>query len=430
MQRDPLALYTQTQREFGDYVRMRVVRGIDCYVLTHPDAVEHVLHKAHKNYRKPNIFYNSVGLLVGNGLFTNEGDSWLSQRKLVQPAFHTQHLATLCPDIVESAQAFVRQHQNVDGRPIDIADAMMKLGLRIASTTLFSTDISGDEDAVGKAFRVGFQHISNRMNSMQLIPNWMPTDANREFRRAKHRLDEVVMGLITTRRAMGDDQPSDLLGVLLNARDEKNNEGMPDRLLMDEVITLLTAGHENIGSALSWTWYLLAKHPQVQQDLYDEVHARLQGRPPAFEDVQQLPLLRAVFEESMRLYPPGWGELRETIAADEINGYRIPAKSMILLCQWVTHRHPDFWEEPNEFKPGRFLPTASKTRHRFAYFPFGGGPRICIGMQLAMIEGALVIASILQQFRVMLMDDQSVIPDATFTLRPKFGVKVILQSRR
>ena len=426
MQSDPLGLYTKTQQEYGDYVRMRVVRGIDCYILTHPDAVEHVLHKGHKNYRKPDIFYNSVGLLVGNGLFTNEGESWIAQRKLAQPAFHSSYLAKLCPSIVESAEAFAGQ-QKV-GHIIDIADGLMKLGLRIASTTLFSADISGDADAVGRAFRIGFKHISDRMNSLQLIPTWLPTPANRSFARAKRVLDDVVAELIATRRKTRE-QPEDLLTMLLSARDEQTGLGMPERLLMDEVLTLLTAGHENIGSALSWTWYLLAKHPQVQSDLYDEIHGRLQGRPPGFEDVAQLPLLKAVFEESMRLYPPGWGELRETIAEDVVNGYTIPARSMIILSQWVTHRHPDFWPDPERFDPARFLPLAAKARHRFAYFPFGGGARICIGMQLAMIEGALVIATILQRFRIEMVPGQDIVPDATFTLRPRHGLKVVLHPR-
>ncbi len=421
MQRDPLGFYTQAQREFGDYVRIRAVRGIDCYLLTHPDAVEHVLHKGHRNFRKPDIFYNSVGLLVGDGLFTNEGESWINQRKQVQPAFHPWHLKKLCPGIVAGAADFVQSHRRLVNQPIDLADAMMKLGLRIASTTLFSTDISGEADTVGRAFRVGFQHISNRMNSLQLVPNWLPTPANRKFSVAKQKLDAVVERIIASRQSL-QQQPEDLLGEMLGSP-------MPRRMLMDEVITLLTAGHENIGAALSWTWYLLAQHPKIQSDLHDEIRKVLGKRHPTFEEIDDLPFLRAVFEESMRLYPPGWGELRETIADDIIDGYPIPARSMIILCQWVTHRHPDFWPDPARFDPARFLPAAGKVRHRFAYFPFGGGPRICIGMQLAMIEAALVIATVLQEFQIELLPGQVIEPDATFTLRPRNGLKVILRSR-
>ena len=428
MRRDPLGLYTQTWRDCGDYVRLRVVPGINCYVLTHPDAVEHVLLKGHKNYRKTDIFYKSVGLLVGNGLFTNEGESWAGQRRLAQPAFHSQYLSQLGPLMVEGARAFVREQEGFQGRVIDMVDGMMKVGLRIASTTLFSADISGDTDAIGRAFRIAFAHISDRLNSSQLIPNWFPTPSNLAFAKAKRLLDRAVLDLIGARRDSAD-QPNDLLNILLNARDEKTGDGMPRQQLMDEVLTLLTAGHENIGAALSWTWYLLGLHPGVQEDVHDEIDARLQGRSVAVDDLPHLPLLKAVFEESLRLYPPGWGELRETISADEVNGYPIPARSIIILCQWVTHRHPGFWDEPERFKPGRFLGSAAADRHRFAYFPFGGGPRICIGMQFALIEGPLVLATILQRFRVELVSDHPVVPDATFTLRPKHGLKVVLHPR-
>jgi cytochrome P450 len=428
MRRDPLGLYTQARQDYGDYVRLRVIPGFHCYVLTHPDAVEHVLHKRHQNYRKPDIFYNSVGLLVGNGLFTNEGESWRSQRQLAQPAFHSQYLALLSPLMVQAAEDFVRQHEADAGQPIDMAHGMMKLGLRIASTTLFSADISGDADAIGKAYRTAFAHISDRLNSLQLVPNWLPTKSNRAFAQAKQVLDRAVLELIAARR-VNPDAPRDLLTMLLNARDEQTGKGMPQRQLMDEVLTLLTAGHENIGAALSWTWYLLGKHPDIQNDVYDEIHGQLQGRSPAIDDLPRLPLIKAVFEEALRLYPPGWGELRESISAEEINGFPIPKKAIIILCQWVTHRHPDFWPDPERFNPSRFLPSSIANRHRFAYFPFGGGPRICIGMQFALIEGPLVLATILQRYRIQLVSDHPVEPDATFTLRPKHGLKVILQPR-
>ena len=428
MRRDPLGLYTQARRDYGDYIRLRVVPGFNCYVLTHPDAVEHVLLKNHKNYRKPNIFYNSVGLLVGDGLSTSEGERWLTQRRLAQPAFHSQYLALLCPLMVEGAEMFIRQQESRAGQPIDIVDAMMKVGMRIASTTLFSADISGDADAIGKAYRAAFAHISNRLNSLQLVPKWLPTKSNRVFFRAKRVLDGAVMDLIAARRK-NPNKPHDLLTMLLSAHDEKTGEGMLPRQLMDEVLTLLTAGHENVGAALSWTWYLLGQHPDVQENVYDEIHGRLRGRNPTMEDLPDLPLVKAVFEEALRLYPPGWGELRETISPDDVNGFAIPGKAIIILCQWVTHRHPEFWDEPERFKPERFLPSAAANRHRFAYFPFGGGPRICIGMQFALIEGPLVLATILQRFRAELISDRPAIPDATFTLRPKDGLKVMLHPR-
>jgi cytochrome P450 len=300
------------------------------------------------------------------------------------------------------------------------------VGLRIASTTLFSADISGEADAMGKALRVGFKQVSARLNSVPL-PIWAPTPGNRRLARAKQLLDRVVKELIAARRKSAQ-KPGDLLSMLMDAHDERG-EGMPDRLLMDEALTLITGAHENIGSALTWTWYLLGKYPNVQEEVHEEIQGRLNGRKPGEEDLEHLRLTRAVFEESMRLYPPGWGELREAIIADEIGGFSVPKKAMIILCQWVTHRHPDFWEDAEAFKPERFMGTQPPGGHRFAYFPFGGGARICIGMQMAYMEGVLVLATILQRFRAELVADHVVEPDATFTLRPKYGLKMVLHAR-
>jgi cytochrome P450 len=401
---------------------------MDLYLLTHPAAVEHVLYKHHRDFRKPDIFHKAVGLLVGKGLFTSEGDLWTRQRKLISPVFHSASLDHLVPAICQAAEQFIDHHRRQGSQTIDIDQAMMTLGLRITSTTLLSTDISGEADDVGKAFRTAFVHLGRRLNSAQLIPPWLPVPANVRFSRAKRRLDRMVKGVIDARRGNTGQQPDDLLTTLMQARDAQGRP-MPDRQLMDEVLTLMTAGHENIGAALTWTWRLLASHPHIQEQVYDEVHARLQGEAPASQDLASLPLTRAVFEESMRLFPPGWGELRQSTCAQQLQGYDLPDKAIVMLCQWVTHRHPDFWQSPDQFKPERFLPGSSQSHHRFAYFPFGGGPRVCIGMQLALMEGVIVLASILEHFRILPVPGKEITPDATFTLRPRQGLQVILQTR-
>jgi cytochrome P450 len=329
--------------------------------------------------------------------------------------------------MVEGARQFVTERNPTAGETFDISEDMMRLGLRIASTTLFSADISAKADRIGRAFRTALAHVSRRLNSIQIIPIWFPTPANLRFTRAKKLLDKAV-GEIISNRQKTPEKPDDLLTMLLAAHDQTTGHRMPTKLLMDEVLTLMTAGHETIGGALAWTWYLLAKHPQIQEQLFEEVHGHLRGSDPAAEDLDHLPLAKAVFEESLRLYPPGWGEMRQTIEADEINGYPIPPKSLVLLCQWVTHRHPDFWEDALAFKPQRFL-SASPDRHRFAFFPFGGGPRICIGTQFALMEGPLVLATIAQHFRVKLATNDAPNPDPTFVLQPKEGLKVILERR-
>lgn len=428
IQSEPLELYLKAWREYGDYVRLRAVPGVYFYLLTHPDAAEHVLQKHHKNYRKPDFFNKPVGLMVGNGILTSEGDFWLRQRRLAQPAFNRQHLARLSPLMTAAAEAFVTEHAvREPGQPFDMLDAMMRLSLRIASTTLLSTDISGDADEIGTAFRRSFEYISRRMNTPPFVPEWIPTRSRRQFVTSKRLLDSVVLSIIDSRRR-SHEHPDDFLSLMLAAQDEETGTGMSDQQLKDEVLTLLTAGHDTMGAALSWAWMLLAQHPQSQQNLFDEVHGVLQGRSPTNDDLPNLPFTRAIFDETLRLYPPAWGQPRESIEADEINGYAIPKKSTVSVCQYITQRHPNFWSEPNEFRPERFL-TPDPNRPKFAYFPFGGGPRVCIGNTFALIEGPLVLATIAQKFRVELVPNQHIALDPTFTLRPKPGVRVTMSPR-
>jgi cytochrome P450 len=265
------------------------------------------------------------------------------------------------------------------------------------------------------------------MNGKFMPPLYVPTPRNLEFKRSKALLDRVVLELIASRRK--EQAQDDVLSLLLAARDEESGAKMTDQQVKDEVITFFTAGHETTAAALAWAWYLLAQHPQAQEDLHDEARARLQGRMPSADDLQHLPLATAVFEESMRLYPPAWGIPRETIDEDEVDGYPLPKKAIITLSQWTTHRHPAYWSEPDSFRPERFLTGAGEGRPKYAYFPFGGGPRACIGNFFALLEGPLVLAALAQRFSFTLVREHEVIPDATFTLRPKTGVKVVLRKR-
>jgi cytochrome P450 len=429
VQREPLTLYRNAWREHGDYVRLRALPGFYFYLLTHPDAVEHVLHSNHKNYRKPDSFNHSINALTGNGVLNSEGEAWRKQRRLMQPAFLKNSVAKLSSHMTDAIERFIGEwERSSDGDTLDVLSEMMRLGLRIASTTLFSTDISGDADSIGRAYRVGFEYVSLKMNGRLLFkPLWLPTRRNRQFKAAKALLDRVVLSLVERRRAAPPQ--NDFLGRLLAAQDEESGAGMTDDELKDQAITLLTAGHETAGAALSWSWYLLAKNPQWQQALADQAAAHLSGRVPTAEDLPSIPLATAIFEETMRLYPPAWGMPRETIAADTIQGYPMPPKATIILMQDIVHRHPDFWSEPDRFDPARFLPGGGEGRHRFAYFPFGGGPRICIGNHLAMVEGPLVLAALAQRFKFTLAPGQSIEPDPTFTLRPKPGVQMIVRRR-
>jgi cytochrome P450 len=429
MQRDPLRLYHGVWREHGDYVRLHAMAGFYFYMLAHPDAIEHVLHSNHKNYRKPDSANDSIGLLAGKGILTSEGDFWRKQRRLMQPAFLRHQVVKLSSHMAESIQGFICQWQQTeDSRTFDIVPEMMRLALRIASTSLFSTDISGEADSIGQAYRTAFEYVSLKMNGrLMFSPLWMPTRRNRQFRQAKALLDNVVLDLIARRRK--EPPQHDVLDLLLSAQDEESATGMSDEQLKDEALTLLTAGHETTGAALSWALYLLATHPDVQHALNDQICSQLGGRSPTAEDLPSIPLATAVFEETMRLYPPAWGLPRETIGDDEICGYPIPAKATIILMQQIVHRHPDFWPNADHFDPERFLPPRNTGRHKFAFFPFGGGPRICIGNHFAMIEGPLALAALIQRFHFTLVPNQSIVPDATFTLRPKNGVYLTVRQR-
>ena len=428
LQRDLMGFAVRTVQEYGHYVRVRFAPGIYMYLLAHPDAVEHVLQKRHQNYRKPGVFTKPLSLLGGNGLFTSNGDHWRRQRKLMQPAFHKNSLALLFPHMVTAIRACLCDlAQTPQSDVADALPAMMKLALGIAGITLFSADIS-EAHEIASAYHTAVNVLSRRIWSISSGPAWLPTPSNRTFASAKFVLDRFVTEIIAARRA-ATSRPNDVLSVLLDARDEETCLSMTDRQLVEEAHTLLFAAHETTGASFAWAWYLLAQHPEVQDDLYEEVQSKLAGRDPTAEDLYELPLTRAVYEEVLRLYPPAAGQARQAIEADQINGFNIPANAIIYVSQFVTQRHPDFWDEPERFKPERFLPGGSAGRHKFAYFPFGSGPRVCIGASLALVEGMLVIAMTVLEFRFELAPGQSIRPDATFVLRPEPGVKVILTPR-
>ena len=298
---DPLGLYESAWKQYGDIVRLRALPGVYFFLLVHPDAIEHVLAKNHKNYRKPDSFNVPASLLAGKGLLTDEGPSWFTRRRLVQPAFSRQRLSALDGPVVLATAAMIEQwRQARDGQVLDILPEMMKLSLAIASTTLFSSDISDGADEIGKAYRDAFAYVSYRMNHPFSPPTWLPIPRNRRFAQAKMVIDRVVLDLIARRRRDGEVH-DDLLAMLMAAQDEETHGRMTDQQVRDEALTLLTAGHETIGAALSWTWYLLSKHPETQRSLHDEVVGVLGGRHPTTSDLSNLPLCRAVFEEAMRL---------------------------------------------------------------------------------------------------------------------------------
>ncbi|HLM58406.1 MAG TPA: cytochrome P450 [Pyrinomonadaceae bacterium] len=426
---DPLAFYMRVWPEHGDVVQLSAMLVYKWYLVVHPDGVERVLQTNQANYRKAGIFKKSLGLVVGRGLVTSEGDFWRRQRRLAQPAFHRQRLALLAETMARAcAETAERWEQTFarTGERFDVAEEMTALTMRIAAETLFGADISADRLRFSRALKVALAHISNRMRNPFVLPESIPSAHNRRFNQARRELDEIVFRIIEGRRRDAADR-GDLLSMLMLARDEESGDQMNDRQVKDEVMTLLIAGHETTAAGLAWTWYLLSRNPRARGLLTAELSSTLGGRAPAAEDLPRLSYTRAVFEETMRLYPPAWGQPREAVEDDEIGGFKIKAGRLVLVSQFLTHRHPDFWERPEEFEPERFTPEKAAARPRFAYYPFGGGARQCIGNHFALMEAQLVIAALAQRFSLEVPEGSEPELDATFSLRPRGGVTVTLK---
>lgn len=418
----PLKFYRDVHKKFGNVIKLRAIFGFEWYLIVSPEGTEKILQSNQTNYRKPSLVTKTVGLVAGNGLFNSEGDFWRRQRRLMQPAFHRQQLLALGAAMIEEIQRMSEHWEKTYAQtktPFDIGGEMADLTVRIAAKTLFSSDLSeAESERFAEAMRVAFEHVGYRLLYPFAIPEFVPTPRNLRFKKAKKVLDEVVIRIIEERRRSGAEK-NDLLAMLMSARDEETGEMMDERQLKDEVMTLLVAGHETTAAALTWTWYLLAKNPSKAEKLKAEIAEVLGGKPPTVEDLPKLSYARMVFEETLRLYPPAWGQPRESVNDDEIDGFHIKGKKMIVVSQYITQRHKDFWENPEEFIPERFNDKNISARPKFAYFPFGGGARQCIGNHFAMMEAQLIIAGIAQRFMPQLTDEGEAELDVTFTLRPK-----------
>jgi cytochrome P450 len=428
-QRDQFNFLHDVWRTYGDYVRIPTLPGYDVYFLADPAAVEHVLVKNYKNYQKAKFLTGPIRLVIGNGLFTSEGDFWLRQRRLSQPAFLRGAIVRLASPMTRAVDGLIKAWEAApDGRAVDMVTEMTRLVLEIAGATLFGADVGPDVEAIGAGQRAIFDLVRRKMDNPFSAPLWLPTPKNRAFRSAKGHLDTVVLRLIESRRRSGP-AANDVLDLLLAARDEESGTGMSDQQLRDEVMTLLFAGLDTTTAGISWAWHLLARHEDVQEALHDQVAGYLAGRTPTAEDLPHLPLATAVLEEALRLYPPAPGVPRQVVEPDEINGYPLPAKAIVTVSQWVTHRHPAYWDEPDQFRPERFFPGHARERPKLAYFPFGGGPRVCIGNTFALIEGALILAGLTQRFHFRPADDKEVELDTTFVLRPKGSLNLVVRNR-
>lgn len=423
VKRDRIRFLMDVTREYGDIVRFQMGPKI-FHIVNHPDHIKHVLQANHQNY------YKGIGLshaksLLGAGLLTSEDEVWLHQRRLIQPVFHHQQIQRFATVMADATMEMLRRWTSyaVNGNTLDISDEMTRLTLVILGKTLLSTDISGDADAIGTALTVALKQAICRMTAPVNLPEILPTPGNLRFHKALRTLDKFVYKLIEDRRT-GKRGREDLLTMLLFVRDDQAGNGMNDQQLRDEVMTILLAGHETTAVALSWTWYLLSKNLTVQRQVQDELSTVLNGRIPTIQDFPLLKYTKMVIEESMRLYPPVWLIPRKAIEDDEIGGYHITAGSGVLVSPYAIHRHPAFWENAEEFNPERFRDKGATSQRSYVYFPFGAGPRHCIGSNFAMMEMQLVLSIVAQKYHLRLANNDSIEIEPLLTLRPRDGISM------
>lgn len=411
--------------EYGDIVHFSIGPQ-HLYLFNHPDLVREVLVTNQKNFHKSRGLERAKRLL-GNGLLTSEGDFHLRQRRLAQPAFHRQRIAGYGATMTEySARA---QSTWEDGQTLDMHHEMMKLTLGIVSKTLFDADVDNEANEIGEALTTAFESFNLAMLPFTEYLERLPFPAVRRFNAARARLDNTIYRMIDERRRTGEDR-GDLLSMLLMATDtEGDGSGMNDAQLRDEALTIFLAGHETTANALTWTWYLLSQHPAVEARMHAEIAASLSGRVPGYGDLAALPYTRMVFAESMRLYPPAWAIGRRALASFEVRGYTVPKRSVVLMNQYIMHRDPRYFPDPERFDPERWTAEAQAERPKFSYFPFGGGTRVCIGEQFAWMEGILLIASIAQHWRMRLVQGHPVDVQPLITLRPRHGMRMTLERR-
>ena len=424
--RDPLSFLTRLTRHYGDLVYFKIAtQGI--YLVNNPEYIKDILVTNSRNFAK------SRGLEVakrflGEGLLTSEGQIHRRQRRLAQPAFHQQRIGSYGAVMADYADRLGSTWR--DNQTVDMAQEMMRLTLAIVGKTLFDADVESEAGEIREAlteimhlFAFGLTlPFGDTIEKILIFPRI-------RFQRARARLDAIVYRIINERRAGGIDR-GDLLSTLLMAQDEDDNAGMTDQQVRDEAMTLFLAGHETTANALTWAWYLISQDPEVERRLHAELQAVLAGRLPTTEDFAKLPYTESVMAEAMRMYPPVWTIGRRALSDYQMGDYRIPARSILLMSQWVTHHDERFFPDAFKFDPDRWTVEARESRPRFSYYPFGGGPRVCIGEAFAWMEGVLLIATLAQTWRMKLVPGHKVETEPLITLRPKYGMKMVVERRK
>jgi cytochrome P450 len=416
---DMLGFFDQCFREHGDAAYFRVANR-RTMLLSHPADIEQVLVTENRRFIK-NFAMVFLKPLLGNGLLLNEGQSWLRQRRLMQPAFSKMQVESYAPAMMECTERLIGSWQ--EGEVHDIVSTTMQLAMNIASRTLLGIDINQQFSEISQCLEAVMHDFLYRFSTPIPPPQWLPTPGNLRLKRTIRRLDQILQQLIDERRAAGA-TGDDFLSLLLNARDEEDKQGISDRQIRDEVMTMFLAGHETTANALSWMWYLLGKHPEIQQRVRQEVRAVLGDRPPTPADIPQLTFCEQVIREAMRLYPPAYVVGRRPVEDITIGRHFIPAGTNVLMSQWVVHRDPRWFDDPLKFDPDRWANGFVSRLPKYAYFPFGGGPRVCIGNAFAMFEATLVLAMMAQRFSLELVTAEPIRMQPAVTLRPGQAIEL------
>ncbi|MBE9208376.1 cytochrome P450 [Nostoc sp. LEGE 06077] len=415
---DPLGFLSRC-RDYGDIVPLQLGLTPACLV-TNPEYIEEVLKNRTDFIKSRGL--RSLKTLLGEGLLTAEGESWFWQRRLAQPVFHQKRINSYSQIMVDYTNQMLQRWS--DGETHDIHADMMHLTLEIVMKCIFSAEVdAGEAKVVAHALDVAMNWFESKRKQNFLVWEWFPRPENISYRQAIAQMDEAIYKLIQQRRH-SQEKTNDLLTMLMEAKDEQTGQQMDDKLLRDEVATLMLAGHETTANTLSWTWMLLSQNPQVREKLQSELYQVLQGKLPTLEDLGKLVYTQQVIKESMRLYPPVSLMGREAAVDTKIGDYEIPQGTSIMISQWVMHRHPKYFENPEVFQPERWTEELEKQLPKGVYIPFGDGPRICIGKGFAQMEAALLLATIAQNFQIDLVPEYPIVPQPSITLRPENGLKV------
>ncbi|WP_428666771.1 cytochrome P450 [Runella sp.] len=432
--RNPLSFLEKMQKEFGEagLVKLNLVNR-DFFLVLTPEDTKHVLQENNRNYHKSEA-YKVLAIFLGNGLLTSEGDFWRRQRKLAQPAFYKQRLALMVEMMNEEVMNLLKRwEQHTKNEALDMSEEMLNLTLRIVTKALFSTDVKHRLGGISESLNEIMHFADNTLKSFIRFPLHIPTPRNQRFKRAVEKVEAVIYSIIEGRREeLKQDENvryDDLLDMLIHAKDEETGETMNNQQLRDEVTTIFMAGHETTANALSWALYLLSKNTDVAQKLREEINTVLgEDGMPTFENVRELRYTLQVVQEVMRLYPPAWIMGRKALGEDQLSGHPIEANTYLILPIYLLHRNPAYWQRPNEFYPDHFLPENTKNRPTYAYIPFGGGPRMCVGNNFALMEMQIVLALLIRKMDFLLVEKNETKPDPLVTLRPKKALKMKIKT--